>query len=94
MVIMRSTFSQSGWHAESLEGQETADDEGLGLGQGNGADRAGLHQGPGVELCYSAYQQPDARGEKSPAVRGQMNLRNVLQIPAIKVRRSICNEER
>lgn len=73
MVIMWSTFSRSGWHAES---QETADDEGLGLGQGNGADWALLHQGRG-ELWCSTYQQPDAQPAKSPPFRRQMTLHYV-----------------
>lgn len=75
MVIMWSTFSLSDWHAERPESQETADDEGLGLGQGSGADW--LHQGRGEELCCSTYQQPDAQGEKSPPVRRQMKLNYV-----------------
>ncbi len=86
MVIMRSTFSQSGWHAES---QETADDEGLGLGQGSGADWAVPHQGRGEELCCSTYQQPDAQGGKSPPVRRQMKLLYVLQLHAIKICQSV-----
>lgn len=74
MVIMWSTFSLSGWHVESPESQETADDKGLGLGQGSGADWAALHQGRGEELCCGAYQQPDAWGEKSPLLRRQITV--------------------
>ncbi len=37
------------------------------------------------EPCCSAYQQPDARGEKSPALRRQMKLHCVLEIHATKI---------
>lgn len=80
MVIMWSTFSQSGWHAESPESQETADDEGLSAGQGNGAEWVVLHQ-----PCCSTYQRPDAQGEKSPPLRIQIKLHYVLHIHAIKI---------
>lgn len=82
MVIMWSTFSQSCWHAESPESQETADDEGLSAGQGNGAEWVALHHGPGRR---DTYQQPDAQGEKSPPLRRQIKLHYVLHIHAIKI---------
>lgn len=38
---MRSTFPRRGWHVRRPESQETADGEGLGLGQEDEADWAG-----------------------------------------------------
>lgn len=74
MVIMWSTFSHSCWHAESPESQETADDDGLGLGLGgNGADWAAQHRGRGEELCCSTYQQPDAREENPCLSESKLN---------------------
>lgn len=54
MVIMWSTFSQSGWHAHSPESQETADGEGLGLGQDNAAHWAALNQRGAPLQCIPA----------------------------------------
>lgn len=61
----------SDWHVDRGESQETADDEGLCLGRGNGADWAALYQVWAEELRFSTYQEPDARGEKSPPLTGQ-----------------------
>lgn len=46
-------------------------------------------RGQGEELCCTTYQQPDAQGEKSPALRRQTKRRNVLQINAVKICQSI-----
>lgn len=37
------------------ESQETADDEGLGLGQGSGADGAALHQEAGEKSSAAVH---------------------------------------
>lgn len=66
MVIMWSTFSRSGWHAVSPESQETADDEGLGLGQGNGADWAVLHRGAGEKSCAATHTSSLTHRERNP----------------------------
>lgn len=63
----QQTLSQRGWHAESPSRQETADDEGLGLGRAGERSRLGR----------GAYQRPDAQGEKSPMLGRRRKLHAV-----------------
>lgn len=70
---MQQTLSQRGWHAERPSRQETADDEGLGLGRAGERSRLGR----------GAYQRPDAQREKSPMFGKRRKLHAVWRIQAV-----------
>lgn len=74
----QQTLSQRGWHAESPSRQETADDEGLGLGRAGERSRLGR----------GAYQRPDAQGEKSPMLGRRRKLHAVWWIQECQFRSS------
>lgn len=76
MVIMRNTFSQRGWHMESLDRKETADDEGLGVCRRSRANSVRATFGFGEKSSAAVHTSGLTHGEKNPQSSGDLKKEN------------------